>query len=207
MKATLNLPENYHPSGKFNLKSMKQLIFMNIAGLILLILSIMFFSWFINFIRPDFDALFQFEFSNLAALAISVAKLLLTIIFVMLLHEGFHAFFFWLFSKQKPIIGFKGAYAYASMPGWYFPRNQYMLIGIAPLIFISIIGIILLMILPISSLNLVLIALIMNTSGAVGDLFVVIWLLTKPPTTYALDQIDTIEFFVPNEDSTPKSLV
>lgn len=197
MKATQNLPDNYQPAGKFNLKSMKQLIFMNIAGLILLILSIWFFGWFINRIRPDFDTLFQFEFSNLATLAISLAKLLLTISFVMLLHEGFHALFFWLFSKQKPIIGFKGAYAYASMPGWYFPRNQYLLIGIAPLIFITIIGMILLMLLPTAVLNLVLIALIMNTSGAVGDLFVVIWLLTKPSTTYALDQIDTIEFFVP----------
>ncbi len=197
MKATQNLPDNYQPAGKFNLKSMKQLIFMNIAGLILLILSIWFFGWFINRIRPDFDTLFQFEFSNLATLAISLAKLLLTISFVMLLHEGFHALFFWLFSKQKPIIGFKGAYAYASMPGWYFPRNQYLMIGIAPLIFITIIGMILLMLLPTAVLNLVLIALIMNTSGAVGDLFVVIWLLTKPSTTYALDQIDTIEFFVP----------
>lgn len=197
MKATQNLPENYQPAGKFNLKSMKQLIFMNVAGLILLILSIWFFSWFINRIRPDFETFFQFEFSNLSTLAISLAQLLFTIFIVMLLHEAFHAFFFWLFSKQKPIIGFKGAYAYASMPGWYFPRNQYLLIGIAPLIFISIIGIILLLILPTSALNLVLIALIMNTSGAVGDLFVVIWLLTKPATTYALDQIETIEFFVP----------
>jgi len=197
LKATQNLPDNYQPAGKFNLKSMKQLIFMNIAGLILLILSIWFFGWFINRIRPDFDTLFQFEFSNLATLAISLAKLLLTISFVMLLHEGFHALFFWFFGKQKPIIGFKGAYAYASMPGWYFPRNQYLLIGIAPLIFITIIGMILLMLLPTAVLNLVLIALIMNTSGAVGDLFVVIWLLTKPSTTYALDQIDTIEFFVP----------
>ncbi len=205
MKATQNLPENYQPSGKFNLESMKQLIFMNIAGLILLILSILFFSWFINLLRPDFGALFQFEFSNLATFAISLAKLLLTIIVVMLLHESFHAFFFWLFSKQKPIIGFKGAYAYASMPGWYFPRNQYLLIGIAPLIFISIIGIILLVILPTSSLNLILIALIMNTSGAVGDLFVVIWLLTKPATAYALDQIDTIEFFVPGNHGTQSS--
>jgi hypothetical protein len=55
-------------------------------------------------------------------------------------------------------------------------------------------------------LNLVLIALVLNTSGAVGDLFVVIWLLTKPSKTLALDMIDSIEFYVPgilqnNQDS------
>jgi hypothetical protein len=201
LKTTQNLPENYQPVGKFDLKSMKMLIFMNVAGLILLILSIWFFGWFVNRIRPNFDTLFYFEFSNLSALIISIAKLIFTIIFVLLLHEGFHAFFFWLFSKQKPIIGFKGAYAYASMPGWYFPRNKYLLIIIAPLVFITLIGTVLLVILPTSILNIVLIALVINTSGAVGDLYLFIWLLTKPPTAYALDQIDTTEFFVPIKDT------
>ncbi len=54
-------------------------------------------------------------------------------------------------------------------------------------------------ILPISTLNLVLVALIINTSGAVGDLFVVIWLMTKPRETFANDKIDSIEFYVPAE--------
>jgi hypothetical protein len=73
------------------------------------------------------------------------------------------------------------------MPGWYFPRNQYILIGISPLIVITLIGILLLVILPISTLNLVLIGLVLNASGAVGDLFVVVWLLTKPVITLTLD--------------------
>lgn len=201
MKATQNLPDNYQPAGKFDLKNLKQLIFLNLAGLILLIFSVWFFRWYVNSIRSDVETLFNFEFSEISTLLISLALLLLTVVFVLLLHEGFHAFFFWFFSKQKPIIGFKGAYAYASMPGWYFPRNQYLLITIAPLVFITLIGMLLLIILPTSILNLALIALIINTSGAVGDLLVFIRLLTKPPTTFALDQIDTIEFFVPKYDS------
>jgi hypothetical protein len=96
-------------------------------------------------------------------------------------------------------VGFKGFYAYAAMPGWYFPRNQYLMIGIAPLILITLIGILFMAILPISNLNLVLVALVINTSGAVGDLFVVIWLLTKPAETLALDQGDSIEFYVPGK--------
>ena len=200
MKATQTLPLNYQPSGKFDLKNMKLIIWMNVAGLIILIFSIWIFSLLLTQIRPEIENSFSFQFSSLSTILISITKLLLTIIVVMLLHEGFHAFFFWLFSKQKPIIGFKGAYAYASLPGWYFPRNQYLVIGIAPLVLITIIGIIIFVFMPASVLNFIFIALIINSSGAAGDIFVVVWLLTKPPTTYALDQIDTIEFFVPTEN-------
>lgn len=198
MKATQSLPQNYQPAGKFSLKSIKQLVVMNIFGLILLIISIWFFPWFTEQVRPDFNTLFQFEFGNLSDLAFALIKIILPIIFVLLIHEAIHTFFFWFFSKQKPVVGFKGAYAYAAMPGWYFPRNQYLIIGISPLLLITLFGMLLLLVVPIAMIDLILIALIINTSGAIGDLFVVIWLLTKPATTYALDEIDTIEFFVPN---------
>lgn len=199
MKASQVLPPNYHPSGKFDLKNLKQIIILNLIGLILLIFSIWFFSWIANQIRSGSDISISIEFSSIPSALIALGKLLLTIIFVLGLHEGIHALFFWIFSKQKPVVGFKGFYAFAAMPGWYFPRNQYLMIGIAPLILITLIGILFLAILPVSSLNLVLVALIINTSGAVGDLVVVIWLLTKPVDTLALDMIDCIEFFVPGK--------
>lgn len=176
---------------------------MNLLGLVLLVFSIWFFSWLIIQIRTEAVDIFQFSFSNLSSILISLGKLFFSIVAVLVIHEGIHAFFFWIFSRQKPVVGFKGAYAYASMPGWYFPRNQYLIIGISPLLLITIFGILLIAIVPLSALTMVLIALVINTSGAVGDLVVVFWLLTKPVSTLALDQINTIEFFVP--DQTPSS--
>lgn len=199
MKATQVLPPYFHPSGKFDLKNLKLIIILNLMGLVLLIFSVWLFGWIANQLRPGSDISLSVEFSSIPTALLALGKLLFTIIFVLALHEGIHAFFFWTFSGQKPIIGFKGFYAYAAMPGWYFPRNQYLVIGIAPLIIISLIGILLLVILPVSSLNLVIVALVLNTSGAVGDLFVVIWLLTKPEETLALDMIDSIEFYVPEK--------
>lgn len=199
MKATQVLPLNYHPSGKFDLKSKKQIIILNLVGLVLLIFSIWFSGWLANFLRGSSATSFSFQISSMSTALIAIGKLLLTIVFVLVLHEGIHALFFWVYSRQKPVVGFKGAYAYAAMPGWYFPRNQFMVIGIAPLIVISLIGVLFLAILPLSSINLVLVALVINTSGAVGDLFVVIWLLTKPRETFANDKIDSIEFYVPGK--------
>lgn len=202
MKATQVLPPDYHPSGKFDLKNLKQIIILNLIGLILLIFSIWFFSWIANEIRSESEISFSFEISNIPSALVALGKLLFSIILVLGLHEGIHALFFWIFSGQTPVVGFKGAYAYASMPGWYFPRNQYLIIGISPLILISLFGILLIAIVPVSALTMVLIALVINTSGAVGDLVVVTWLLTKPDSTLALDQIDTIEFFTPEKSPT-----
>ncbi len=199
MKAQPALPPNYVPSGKFDLKSKKQLLLMNLIGFVLVILSFWLFSVLIIKMRGTSALSFSFEMTSITSFFISLGLLLLVIFLVLLVHELIHAFFFWLFSGQKPVIGFKGAYAYAAMPGWYFPRNQYLVIGIAPLILIDMLGILLLALLPLTSLFFVLIALVINTSGAVGDLFILIWLLTKPAEAFAHDEIETIEFFVPGK--------
>lgn len=197
MKSTQILPPNYHLSGKFNLKNTRQVITMNLVGFVLLILSIWFFGWLTIWMRGPSAISFSFEFSSISSSLFSVGQLILVIFLVLVLHEAIHAMFFWIFSHHKPLVGFKGFYAYASMPGWYFPRIQYLIIGIAPLAIITLLGIILLATLPVAFIYLVMVALVMNSSGAVGDIFVVIWLLTKPKTTLALDKIDSIEFYVP----------
>lgn len=197
MKATQVLPPNYHLSGKFDLKNARQVISMNLVGFILLIISIWFFGWLTIRMRGTSAISFSFEFSSIFSSLFSVGKLILVIFLVLVLHEAIHAIFFWFFSRHKPLVGFKGFYAYASMPGWYFLRRQYFIIGIAPLVIITFLGIILLATLPVDLLYLVLVALVMNTSGAVGDIFVVLWLITKPRASLALDKIDSIEFYVP----------
>lgn len=198
MKATQSLPPNYLPVGKVSLKSMKQIILINILGLVLFILSLLFFPWFAKHFRPDFTSFFEFELTSLIDIVIGLLKIILPIVLVMVVHEAFHAFFFWFFSKQKPVVGFKGAYGYAALPGWYFPRNQYLIISLAPLFFITLLGLVSLLLLPVSTLKMVLIALIINTPGAAGDIFVVFRLITKPPSSYVLDEIDSIEFFTPD---------
>ena len=198
MKATQVLPPNYHLSGKFDLKNTRQVITMNLVGFVLLILSIWFFGWLTIRMRGTSAISFSFEFSSISSSLFSVGQLILVIFLVLVLHEAIHAIFFRVFSRHKPLVGFKGFYAYASMPGWYFPHNQYLIIGIAPLVIITLLGIICLATLPVALIYLVLVALVMNTSGAVGDIFVVLWLLTKPNATLALDKIDSIEFYVPD---------
>ncbi len=94
------------------------------------------------------------------------------IIGIMLIHEAIHGAFFWIFTRSKPIFGLQLLFAYAGAPEWYIPRNQYAVIGLAPLVLITIAGFIVIILAPLSAGQLALIGITMNASGAVGDLYV-----------------------------------
>jgi Putative zincin peptidase len=109
------------------------------------------------------------------ALVLSVVTLL-----IMIVHEFIHGIFFWIFTRSQPKYGFKGLYAYAAAPDWYIPRNQFLVIGLAPLIILTLLGLVSLTFLPFTGAIIVVFAMTMNAAGAVGDLFVVGLSLTKP---------------------------
>lgn len=197
MKASKTLPENYFFNSKFDLKNTRTLIWLNIGGLVLTIGFLFLFVAITRWLRPDVGETILFSFNGTGDALMKLAGILLIILLVLVLHEAVHGIFFWIFSRHQPIFGFKSGYAYAAMPDWYFPRSQYMIIGIAPFILLDVIGMIMLAIVPVNAVWMVLVALLMNSSGAVADLAVVTWLLTKPSDTIALDKADTIELYIP----------
>ncbi len=93
------------------------------------------------------------------------------------------------------MFGFKGAYAYAAAPGWFIPRNPYLWIGLSPLVVLSLTGFVLITVLPVNWLLPIMIGLIFNAVGSVGDLYVVFWLFLKPATVYIQDQGDAINIY------------
>ena len=111
---------------------------------------------------------------------------------MLVLHELVHGAFFWLFTRRRPHFGFKGAYAYAAAPEWYFPRRQYMLVGISPLVALSLLGVLLLPVLPPAALLPWLVALSGNAAGAIGDALIVGWLLFQPDTVLVQDHGDAV---------------
>jgi hypothetical protein len=116
---------------------------------------------------------------------------------MLVLHELVHGAFFWLFTHQRPHFGFKGAYAYAAAPDWYIPRRQYMLVGISPLVVLSLLGVLLLPVLPAGALLPWLVALAGNAAGAVGDALIVGWLLFQPDSVLVQDHGDAVTVYKP----------
>jgi hypothetical protein len=195
-KATQTLPESYRLWGSLDItRDRRIVILMNLFGLILFI----FFAWvFIRamiWLRPEdtFTALqFGGDLMNWLWILAWVIGVNVLMIFV---HEGFHGLFFWIFTGSRPKFAFKGWYAYAAAPGWYLPRNQYFVVGLAPLVLISLIGTALFAIVPTLWLQPLLGLLVFNASGAVGDILVTGWLLRQPPDCFAQDQGDAVALF------------
>lgn len=128
-----------------------------------------------------------------------VAILIGTLIFMVLIHEGIHGFFFWLFTHSIPKFAFKGTYAYAAAPGWYFSRKQYFITALSPFLLISLAGLMFMLFFPPAWFIPLLLVMVFNAGGAVGDLWVAIWLLTQPSGCLAHDSGDATTLYIPLE--------
>jgi hypothetical protein len=114
---------------------------------------------------------------------------------LIVVHELVHGAFFWVFTRQRPKFGFRGWYAYAAAPGWFFPRKQYLVVGLAPFVLLSVLGMILLATLPAGGLVLVLFAVIVNATSSIGDLWIVFKLVLERRPVVVEDLGDGMNFY------------
>lgn len=102
------------------------------------------------------------------------------------LHEALHgaAFLLW---GGKPYFGAKFPYAlYCGARNQLFRRNQYLVVGLAPLVVITLAGIIVTLIAPVVA-AFTLAVTVGNVSGAAGDVWSVARMLRLPATTLVED--------------------
>jgi hypothetical protein len=120
---------------------------------------------------------------SLAAAPFSVPALVLTAILVIPVHEALHGAGYFAFGgRPKFGAGIKGAmpYFYATCPGKRFTWGQMLIIGALPLVVIDIAAVALAgyspLVLPAG------LAFVLNTTGAVGDLWMMAVMLQTPRT-------------------------
>jgi len=187
---TQTLPDGYAQSGEINLKKDKRLaIILNIVSFFVFIISFILLSIFGAALRTD-----TLNISGSISAEAMIILLGLTV-FVLILHELIHGFFFWVFSRSKPVFALRPLYAYAGAPTWYFPKRQYAIIALGPLVIIGAAGVLLTMLVPVSWLLMIAFLVALNTGGAIGDIFVFIRLLKCSPTSFANDTGDVVTFF------------
>jgi Putative zincin peptidase len=102
------------------------------------------------------------------------------------LHEALHgaAFLLW---GGKPYFGAKFPYAlYCGAKNQLFRRNQYLVVGLAPLVVITLAGIVVTLVAPVLGMY-ALAVTVGNVSGAAGDVWSVARMLRLPATTLVED--------------------
>ena len=188
--STQVLPAGYIQTAEINLKKDKRLIILlNIGALIVFILMFYLLSGFTALVRPDIV-----NFSETITIGKMLGALGLTVM-VLIIHEIIHGLFFWIFSHGRPVFALRPLYAYAGAPTWFFPKRQYAITALGPLVVIGAAGLLLLLLAPISWVLMIVFLVALNTGGALGDLFVFMRLLKASPTSFANDTGDVVTFF------------
>jgi len=74
-------------------------------------------------------------------------------------------------------------------------------IGLAPLVVITVMGMGLLRVVPKAAIPALLVVVVLNAAGSIGDVLVVSWLLTSPRGSLARDAGDAITIYRPRARS------
>lgn len=195
MKSTKTLPENYNLAWQIDVEKDKgQMILLQLLAFPWGLLVLVFLGWYAVTLRPELFGGPAFEISLGVILAL-LPVMGLSII----LHELVHGAFFWFFTSEQPRFGFKMLYAYATAPGWFFSTSSYWLIGLAPLVILTAVGLALIPLVREELVYLVLFGVFINASGAIGDIYIVTRLAFEPSGTLVEDQGTGFRIYRPGE--------
>ncbi|BAY92730.1 hypothetical protein FDUTEX481_00698 [Tolypothrix sp. PCC 7601] len=115
-----------------------------------------------------------------------------------IVHELVHGIAFAAFGGS-PRYGLKIKYllplAYATSPGNFFRRNNFLVIGLAPLVVIDILCLLLLAIFPQAPWLIWVIAI--NTGGAIGDIWMAVQLIRCPQSIRVEDREEGMAIYAP----------
>lgn len=192
MQATTTLPPDYGRQASFNLlKSNKTKIGVIIFGIVLLIFGGWLLVQFTHFLRPNVLESIRFRHiltvtqDGQPSFTLPIVDIVVAVVLVTFIHELVHAVFCWWFAGQRPTIGFKGLFVYvAAPPEVYFPRNQYIIVSIAPLVLLTIVGLLLMLIVPVTGISILSFFIIFNIAGSAVDLIMAIRLLFYSSDTF-----------------------
>ena len=198
------LPDHYQHYSSLNLSRKRILLVMALVGSVLVLLFGWFFVTVALVLRPAATSILTLftptptgGFTVLLPL-VWIVGALITILLVIIVHEAVHGIVFWIFTRKRPQFGFKGLYAYAAAPkGVYMRRNPYLVVGIAPFVILTAVGLILVPLLPLGTLPFLVCFLAFNAAGAVGDGVVTAWLLRFPSTVLVEDVGDAMIIYGP----------
>lgn len=195
MKATKTLPAGY--TRVYSMDLLKNVPF---AIALNIIVVVMWLVWGISFARLSMRLRPELWAGGVSLGMLEVNSLIGALVVMTVLHEGVHGVLFWLYTKEVPKFGVKLMYAYAAAPEWYLPRNEFMLVGAGPLIFLTLLGVALMPVLPLGLLPGLIFFLTFNAAGAIGDVFTILVLFQHPKDVLVNDQGERFSVYSPQKE-------
>jgi len=207
VQATATLPTDYCRQATLDLsKSRKAVVGAVASGIVLLITAGWLLVQLTHLLRPTaFEGMMLRDILTTTPRNTSITlpfqlivDAIVAVVSVMLIHELVHGVFFWRFAGQRPAFDIKGLFVYvAGPPEVYFPRNQYLVVGIAPLVLLTLVGLLLMIIVPVGVVPVITLFIAFNVAGAAGDLQMFAWLLSYSSDTLMQDSVTSVIVYGP----------
>ncbi len=193
--ASRELPPDYGPARVLDLSRPVMVVLLTLASAVLLLP----FAWislrFVAVVRPGTSL--AIAFADGGTLAVLGFLALGVLVAPILLHEAIHGACFWLYTRDRPRFSFKGYAASAAAPNWHLPRGQYLVVGLAPAVLLTLLGLGLLAVAPEAYLGIIVLAITIHGAGCIGDVVSILWLLRQPARTYFRDSGDVLTAYPP----------
>jgi len=198
MKPTKTLPENYTIAWQVDMKKDTRLNwFLQIAGLLWFVIAGWALWQIVILLRPGYPVEIGSEIID-GVMLLALLPLVLLVIFVTLfVHELVHGLCFWLFSREKPAFGLGPGYAYAAAPDWFFPKTRYLVIGLSPLVTLTVAGLAAIAAVPSAWVAIVFLSIVFNAGGAIGDMYVCMRIGCESRDVLVRDNGDRFEIYRP----------
>ncbi len=206
-RAMSTLPPGYSQQAVVDpSQSLGSVVAATLAGIVLLVTTGWLLVQFTNSLRPETLAVIRlgdiltptptgYTFSIPFAL---IRDFVIALILVLIIHELVHGLFYWWLSGKRPKFGLHGAFLYAAAPeGVYFRRNWFLIVGIAPLLCLTLLGLPLMLIAPAPLVPILLFFLTFNAAGSAGDMLILIQLLSFSADTVMEDSGTAIIVYGP----------
>jgi hypothetical protein len=169
-----------------------RVIAMNILSVFPFIIFGWIFSWLaFNLGKLPWEG--EIRITSLSTIGLALAGVLLTLV----LHELTHGLAMRMFGAS-PKYGIKPKWmiVYATSPGYAYRRNNYVVMALAPFIFLSALFVLGMWLLQ-GTLWVALLGLCgtLNAAGAIGDMWITTIALRYPATAYVMDERDGMRVF------------
>lgn len=193
-RSTQTLPDDYKLAFSIDLATQKTMaMVLNLVGVGAAFFTIWLLSIISIRIHPELSGTFSGGTFTLSGFLL----LVLIFPFTMFVHEIIHGIFFWIFTRSKPVYALTLTYAYAAAPDWYIPNRKYWMISLAPLFLIGMAGIKVMVLCPPAFVLPTVVAVGINTGGAIGDIWVVSRSFRFPTSCLVKDTGHGVYFYQP----------
>ena len=186
------LPAGYTEARHLSATEGRTLLWLNLASLAPLGMALIVVGWWtavVRQVRGPYSTAFSEQFPPLVGVVV-------VLVITLGGHEALHGLAIRLYGHRPRFgIALSKGVMYATTDNALFPRNQFIAVALAPLVVMTLLGMVLMIFMPDALGYYVGLMIALNAAGAIGDLWMTAVVMRYPANTLVRDEADSIRIY------------